>query len=642
MSFTDQPTDSHAREGASSGPPVPPPTPGSPPAAAGPPPDRVTPEAPAVAGEGDPSHSKPVPPPPAPVASPPAEKRSAANTPSEESPGANTAGATKAEDRRADGQERIVSPPPPPPRATPVPVRRPAESPAAPSGVGSAKGVRWRGELETVRRPDSANHVGETRQDVGEATLADEPIGEEGIPEVDRGHVTKLAPPWLISTILHLILLLVLALITTPVGQGISRVMLEVGESDRASGVELTEFAIETDESLSDDSDAMEDAPVEVDIPMIFDAVEPIDLIQPEPVETGTGPPVIDAAPMFSGRSGSKKEALLAMYGGTSETQDAVALGLAWLKRNQEKAGSWSMRGPYSDGSASENRVAATAMALLAFLGDGNTHFHGEYSDEVKKGLKFLVGEQQRTGQFKGPSDNQRTYAQAQAMIALCEAYAMTNDSWLRDPAQSALRFAMEAQGSAGGWRYQPNYDSDLSVTGWYMMGLQSGMSAGLEVDPSVLHNVTHFLDSVQAYEGAAYSYMRGRPPGDAMTAEGLLCRQYLGWPRDHPPMIRGVETLAYDYGFNINQQNVYYWYYATQVLHHYGGSPWREWNSDMRTQLPKAQVTRGAEKGSWAPQGDEWGTAGRLYTTCLSLYCLEVYYRHMPLYSAAAPDESG
>ena len=509
------------------------------------------------------------------------------------------------------------------------------EAPATTSGLGSVKGVRWRGELETVRRPDSANHVGERSAD-------EEPHEGAELPSSDRDRVTRFAPPWLISTILHLILLLVLALITTPVGTGLSRVMLEIGESLRDSGAELTEFTIESNESESDVAEESDDAPVDLDLPMIFEPVELMDPIQPVPTELGTGPQVIDVAQMFSGRSGSMKQALLAMYGGTPETQDAVAAGLAWLKRNQEKAGSWSMKGPYSDGSFSENRVAATAMALLAFLGDGNTHFKGEYSAEVESGLKFLVGRQQRTGLFSEPRprDDEVAYAQAQATIVLCEAYAMTGDSWLRDPAQLALNYAMQAQSSEGGWRYRPRFDSDLSVTGWYMMALQSGLSGGLEVDPSVLSNVTHFLDSVQDYDGAAYRYMRGRPATDAMTAEGLLCRQYLGWPRSHPPMVRGVETLAYDYGFDINQANVYYWYYATQVLHHYGGSPWREWNMSMREALPKAQVKTGREKGSWAPQGDRWGrNAGRLYTTCLAIYCLEVYYRHLPLYTSVEND---
>lgn len=541
---------------------------------------------------------------------------------------------------------RHVTPPPPPPRATPVPVRRSSGSSSGRTAVGSAKGIRWRGELETAdrvakggaRREESPEPGSDGGDDTG-----DPPAGDP--PAAARDHVTRDAPPWLISTILHLVLLLVLALISTPVGEGISRVMLEIGESERLSSAELTEFAIDTSESENEVSDAAEDAPVDIDVPTIFDSVEMLEPVEPMPVETGPGPIQVESAPMFSGRSGAMKQALMAMYGGTPETQDAVAMGLAWLKRNQESQGSWSMRGPYSDGMHQENRIAATSMALLAFLGDGNTHFRGEYSEQVDRGLRFLVGRQNRTGSFvqgRGWRDDDG-YAQAQATIAICEAYAMTKDSWLREPAQRALDFAMEAQSSEGGWRYQPRVDSDLSVTGWYMMALQSGISGGLDVDPSVLHNVTHFLDSVQDYDGAAYRYQSRRPVSDTMTAEGLLCRQYLGWPRDHPPMVLGAETLSQDYGFDIAQANVYYWYYATQVLHHYGGSAWRDWNAAMRTALPKAQVTRGREAGSWAPQGDRWGgNAGRLYTTCLSIYCLEVYYRHLPLYSALEPESEG
>ena len=120
------------------------------------------------------------------------------------------------------------------------------------------------------------------------------------------------------------------------------------------------------------------------------------------------------------------------------------------------------------------------------------------------------------------------------------------------------------------------------------------------------------------------------------MTAEGLLCRQYISWKRNHPPLLRGINALLLDAPFDLNDRDVYYWYYATQVLHHFGGSHWREWNEKMRVDLPKSQVRGGREDGSWAPQMDRWGrNSGRLYTTCLSLYCLEVYYRHMPLYAA-------
>ena len=57
-----------------------------------------------------------------------------------------------------------------------------------------------------------------------------------------------------------------------------------------------------------------------------------------------------------------------------------------------------------------------------------------------------------------------------------------------------------------------------------------------------------------------------------------------------------------------------------------------------MRQLLPEHQEKQGPERGSWDPNGDRWGgQAGRLYVTCLSLYTLEVYYRHLPIYEHGA-----
>ncbi len=48
------------------------------------------------------------------------------------------------------------------------------------------------------------------------------------------------------------------------------------------------------------------------------------------------------------------------------------------------------------------------------------------------------------------------------------------------------------------------------------------------------------------------------------MTAEGLLCRQYLGWPKDDPRLATGV-NLILSRPVNWEDRDVYYWYYATQ-----------------------------------------------------------------------------
>jgi len=172
-----------------------------------------------------------------------------------------------------------------------------------------------------------------------------------------------------------------------------------------------------------------------------------------------------------------------------------------------------------------------------------------------------------------------------------------------------------------------------MSVTGWFVMALQSARMAGLEVPSPTLDRVSEFLESVARDGGSRYAYRAQDGATLALTAEGLLCRQYLSWERDDPRLVAGVSYLL-DNLPDWNQRNVYYWYYATQVLHHMEDSPWRIWNSEMRKLLPEKQVKRGRERGSWDPGGDRWGgEGGRLYVTCLSIYILEVYYRHLPLY---------
>ncbi|MFM8709524.1 MAG: hypothetical protein ACKOHK_15950, partial [Planctomycetia bacterium] len=129
--------------------------------------------------------------------------------------------------------------------------------------------------------------------------------------------------------------------------------------------------------------------------------------------------------------------------------------------------------------------------------------------------------------------------------------------------------------------------------------------------------------------------------PGNSppLNAVGLLCRMYLGWKRDHPALKRGAERLA-KAGPN---NNLYYDYYATQVLHHIEGEQWVSWNNRMRDMLVKAQAQDGHEKGSWfdgvnGGHGPEVG--GRIYCTSLATMILEVYYRHLPIYGQQSVDE--
>jgi hypothetical protein len=114
------------------------------------------------------------------------------------------------------------------------------------------------------------------------------------------------------------------------------------------------------------------------------------------------------------------------------------------------------------------------------------------------------------------------------------------------------------------------------------------------------------------------------------------LMSQYLGSRRDDPVVVNGIEYLLTRKP-DIRDRNVYYWYYATQVMHNCPGPQWDAWNRHTRQLLIETQETKGCAAGSWDPEqpdSDMWGIqGGRLMMTSLSALTLEVYYRYLPLY---------
>jgi hypothetical protein len=346
----------------------------------------------------------------------------------------------------------------------------------------------------------------------------------------------------------------------------------------------------------------------------------------------------------LTGRTEGTRRSLLGAYGGDGTTEAAVELGLEWLAKYQNKTnGSWSLEGRYPDGALDENKPAATAMALLAFQGHGNTHRVGKYAKQVDQAWRWLLKEQGEDGCFFQTGYRpHRFYTQGLCTIAICELYGMSGDESFKGPAQKAIGYCLRNQGLEGGWRYDPQQqDGDVSVTGWILMALQSARMAGLEIPPEHFRRAGEFLDLVGVDDGSRYRYQTDRTPSKAMTAEGLLCRQYLGWERDDPRLVRGAQWLTLEENLidYREDRDVYYWYYATQVMHHMEGEYWERWNGVMRQAVPSEQVKHGAQAGSWdpfQPRRDEWGNyGGRLFVTCLSIYMLEVYYRHLPLYSS-------
>lgn len=397
----------------------------------------------------------------------------------------------------------------------------------------------------------------------------------------------------------------------------------------------------------------------------------------------------------------------------TDQSERAVEAGLKWLSLHQLPDGGWAFdleerdrneqvgycQGqctntfPTSSGASNyrrslhPSRMAATALALLPFLGAGYTHQHSEqvnniYQKTVHAGLEYLkygTRSSENGYDFRNGLLGQGMYIQGIVTLTFCEAYEMTSDNALKQYAQEGLRFIEAAQREDGGWRYHARQDNDYlkdisgdtTVTGWQMLALKSGISAGLQVRTSVLYKVTYFLDHVQHKEGNLYHYLpikneTGMHKMVSTTAVGLLLRLYLGWTMEKSGMKKGVSQLtAWITEENRNWQlaqsgkvnfrrgdriieffgqtsggkrlyvhNLYFSYYAMLVLHNLGGSDWHRSFKIVRDFLIETQSNQGHETGSWLFYDQYLNDGGRLLNTTLALLILETPYRYLPMYN--------
>ena len=571
-------------------------------------------------------------------------------------PNAQARPASPAAGKPAEGAKPGAVPPARP--AQPVAAGRPTPPRAAPAG-GGANGAKPAAAAATQSVPPKA--AAQVQRPVPTLPSAPavgvraelEEIAEQGEFLLALKNFVKYSPAWLASLLVHAVVLIVLGLLVIKIEQAVEQELVAEAidpaenpiqdvqdvQFDQAEPLDLSQ-ATESVQALTPLNEIVTEEPlsVVVDTAMATQSVDLLDFsdthANPTDLLAEIGAFSGDA---MSGRGDPKtKQALLAQYGGNEASEKAVAMALEWLARHQLPDGSWSFDHRQANhpnaldpGELDNARNAATGLALLPFLGAGMTHKQGKYKQTVHKGLYFLCSQMSPDGGLNGGGG--RMYGHGICAFALCEAYAMTQDRSLRPYAERSLQFIVMAQDrSGGGWRYTPGQPGDTSVVGWQLMALKSGHMGYLKVPPQVIAGVNNFLNTVQSDGGATYGYT-GPGRGPATTAIGLLCRMYLGWKQDNPALKKGVEFLS---KMGPHKTNMYYNYYATQVLHHYEGELWYKWNEVMRDYLVNTQVKDGHEKGSWHFDGGHGAAlGGRLYSTAMAAMTLEVYYRHLPIY---------
>jgi Squalene-hopene cyclase C-terminal domain len=360
------------------------------------------------------------------------------------------------------------------------------------------------------------------------------------------------------------------------------------------------------------------------------------------------------------------KERALQRFDADPRSEMAVNGALRWLARHQQKDGGWKYGADAK--LRKHSSTAMTGLSTLAFLGAGHTHKAGRYRETVKRAVKYLKDVQHKDGllgQALSCGGDRRShgrvgYTHAMGAMALVEAYGMSGDYKLKQPAQRSVDYSIEHQNPGGGWRYKSKTAGDISVTGWFVMQLKSAKLARLKVPASAYHGGMIFVDSLlgnktgkSVYvlsQAGSRNYMgKGPQPKTAprRTAISMVCRLFMGVPRNEEVMKLSAKWLQAGVPDWTEQKDFYYWYYATLAMFQCGGDNWKIWNKALKPTLVNNQRRGGPldgsvkdVEGSWDYTGDRWaddtkpmGGAGRVFTTALGALCLEVYYRYLPMY---------
>ncbi len=477
------------------------------------------------------------------------------------------------------------------------------------------------------------------------------------VQQLERPWQEELKDSWpgmALSFVAHLLFLSILALIVYQVpNPEVMQVtdLLWGPQADEDAELDFRNFKISSDLNPETSDDAL---PAEEMLEITQPSLEPAMLpsLTPKPVVVTQK---LSTGSVFAGRSVSEQAARMVESGGSPEAAKSIRYALEWIARQQQTDGHWEFHQGYPNASQNErSNTGATGLALLTFLGAGSTHTSGPYEREVRKGIAWLIENQQRNGNFylNDGSRIAQVYSHSIALIAVCECYAMTRDDSLRAACENGVRFLEIAQENGdGGWRYdilQPGMEGDLSVTGWALMALQTAKVSGIDVPKTMFRRAIGFLNSVEGPKAWQYRYVPGRQPTLAMSAEGLVCREWLGMERTDPALKKGVELFLSNVNipkWEAGKRNLYAWYYIAHATHNYGGERWEKWYGHTQKLLMSHQITYPLENypgdvvGSWHPHvpagdslehGDRWG---RLYITCLCTLILETPFRHLPLY---------
>jgi hypothetical protein len=222
----------------------------------------------------------------------------------------------------------------------------------------------------------------------------------------------------------------------------------------------------------------------------------------------------------------------------------ALARGIDWLAKAQDKDGAWPATGLKSravgtgasgDGSGTFAPVAVTALATLALLAAGNEPDRGPHGRETARAVDWLVARtdldarSERAGYIAADGDAlSRMHGHGYATQALAQAFAMSPKTERGARIESALQAAVtciqKSQGIDGGWWYEPKSGSshENSITICAVQALRAAHNAGAKVDAATIQRAVDYVSRTQKSDGS-FRYALGDPKSSvALTSAAI------------------------------------------------------------------------------------------------------------------------
>jgi hypothetical protein len=333
----------------------------------------------------------------------------------------------------------------------------------------------------------------------------------------------------------------------------------------------------------------------------------------------------------------------------------SVDRALAWLAGQQGRDGSFPTNVYGNPG--------VTSLCVLAMLSSHHLPDGGQYGEALSRAIDYILATQKPNGLIavQGPAgqidargrdgnvSSSAPYNHAISALALSEVYAMTNDRRAEDiraAIERAIAFSLQFQQrpkyrpvDIGGWRYldrNAEMESDLSITGWYLMSLRSAKNAGFDVPQEAIDSAVGYVTRCfNEREGTFYYGLRSnRVRSRAMAAAGILALAHAG--EHHTPMaLRAgdwIRNNAYR-GYNeirFEKDTFHYGaFYCSQAMYQLGGNYW----ADFFPHTAMLLVDNQQSDGGWPPDSSGEGNYGRTYSTALTVLALSAPNQVLPVF---------